>query len=378
MKTRVRSGEICIGKPIPRNVYDDNGMLLLRKGFQVSKGSQLDILISRGIYFDTDEGPVTRARVHEEAAKNGENDSLKTSFELIEHVYTHLENLCGNERACRDFPPAVMRLSKLIQKACDANMDATLSTILWASETKYSIKHQVDSAIACEVILRKIGYSPEKRLSALAAALTMNIAMISLQDSLYSHGKRLHERLREAVNAHIVQGVEKLRTLGVQDKEWLEIVFQHHERINGDGYPEGAEGGRICEPARILAIADLYCAKVAGRSYRSSLPANIAIGEVISDKRGHGLDITLARLFATLLGLYPPGAIVRLANGETSIVTHVGSKLDMPLVSSILRSNGIAYSNPMPRNCKDSQFAVKEVVPQALKLAVNRYRLWDF
>jgi HD-GYP domain-containing protein (c-di-GMP phosphodiesterase class II) len=380
VKIRLMPGDFVVGRPITYNIYDENGKLLLKYGHVLTTHLQIDTIISRGAYINSrDPNPAICAVVtstKEFIINDYHLSDSGSSFELIKLVYASLEQLYCRLYSCNNLPHVIVRLSKLIQQACEQDRDASLSTILLQSDVKYSIKHQADAAIACEIVLKYLGYSHQDRLSVLAAALTMNIALIDLQDELYYQRRDLSTTQREIISSHVTQGVEMLHSLGAADQLWLDVMLQHHELIDGSGYPAGSKHEEIIEPSRILTIADIYCAKVAARAYRRPLPPHKAIREIYYRERGHCIDGDLAKLFATEIGIYPPGSIVRLLNGDIAVVTRKSDRIDQPVAYSVIRPDGSAYLVPVRRDRCDGEFAIRTADCLPERLNIDRYRLW--
>jgi HD-GYP domain-containing protein (c-di-GMP phosphodiesterase class II) len=80
---------------------------------------------------------------------------------------------------------------------------------------------------------------------------------------------------------------------------------QHHESFDGSGYPARLAGEAIALLARVIAVAERYCAAISERAYRPAVPASIA------------LDPSISVLLERALGRWPPGTVVRLRSGET-------------------------------------------------------------
>ena len=68
-----------------------------------------------------------------------------------------------------------------------------------------------------------------------------------------------------------------MRQAGIDDQAWLDCVLLHHETGNGSGYPFGRHADEIPDAARIVSLADRYCARVSSRSYRKSMVPNAAL-----------------------------------------------------------------------------------------------------
>ena len=221
--------------------------------------------------------------------------------------------------------------------------------------------------------------SSEERLPLLAAALTMNIAMIELQDVLFRQKERLTAEQQRVVKDHPLCGAELLRTYGVTDEVWLRAVSHHHEFMDGSGYPQGLRGEEIDKNARLLMLADVYCAKLFPRSYRSPLQPDVAAREMFTGGRGHSLDQDLAKLFIKELGIFHPGLFVRLANDEIAVVIRRGEKIHHPVVNSVVKVDGSPYLAPKKRDCSNEEFKITGSVAQKdVPVCINRQVVWGY
>lgn len=133
--------------------------------------------------------------------------------------------------------------------------------------------------------------------------------------------------------------------LGIDDPLWLDTVRQHHENMDGSGYPDGIEGARIVLTARILWVADLYCANLwARRCRRPDEP--LAAGELFGQQRGQ-LDSQVAvQVSPRRLG-YSPGALIRLASRERACVTRRNRNRLIRFAVSFLDGRGRPF-DPAP------------------------------
>ncbi len=213
-----------------------------------------------------------------------------------------------------------------------------------------AVRHCLQSALVAAVMGECLGW-PETRLKSLiAAALTMNLAQMRLHEHL-AHGARvLTDTQREAIRQHPLRSAEMLTHAGVKDEEWLSAVRAHHEHLDGSGYPACLSGEAIPLSARILRVADYYCAKVGARHYRPPRSPEQALRELFGTQRQR-LDMRLAAHLLRRLGLYPPGTLVRLANRETAVVTRQpGSRKAPRLVVSFLDYRGQLRERPLARD----------------------------
>lgn len=372
-KKRVNTGDIIIGRPLSHDVYDAEGVLLLQRGQILESQKQIDTLLARGLYFIFN---VLPARIQSTKAEKLHD---ATPFGLIDDIYFQLSTLCKSQNTKVNFPSRVIDLCKRLQQACQKDADAALGAIFLSKERKYSIMHQIHCALVLEIFLKHLGRSSAERLPLLAAGLTMNIAMIGLQDVLFNQKGVLTEGQRVEVKNHPHRGAELLRSYGVADEAWLTTVLQHHEFIDGSGYSQGLRGDDICQTARMLMLADIYCAKLFPRAYRVPLHPDRAAREMFTGSRGHCFDMDLSKLFIKELGLFHPGSFVRLSNGEIAVVIRRGEKIHHPIVCSVVKADGSPYLAPRQRDCSKDEFAITDsVAPKDITININKRQLWGY
>jgi HD-GYP domain-containing protein (c-di-GMP phosphodiesterase class II) len=372
-RLKVKTGEITIGEPLVWDVYDDKGVLLLQTGYIIETSTQLDILMSRGIFHIS-------GKSSDESDVGSDLQEEIPPFELIDNIYSRLERLicsCTPETE-KDFPAKIIKLCHSLQKACKQDTDAALSTILLGTAGRYSIKHSIDIAIICEVIGQAMEMPADERFSMVAAALTENIAMTPLSDILFSQKAPLTDEQRKKIDGHPAGGAEMLRSFDVNDQIWINAVLKHHESSDGKGYPAGLQGEAVPPYARLIAISDFYCAKITGRGYRPPLSSLKAMQYIFpaGDSR---IDVSIAELFVKTLGIYLPGTFLHLKSNQIAVVTHRGEKIHFPIVHVVTERDGLPLPGPMRQDTSDPSFGIVRIVPPGkVAIKVNRHQLWDY
>lgn len=359
----IHPSELHVGQPLPCDAYDDKGTLLLREGHVITSGRQIEKLMQQALLADTSP---------DDAAK----EVARTSpLAFVLSARQHLQALF-NATSPPDFPAEVSRIAGMVRRACKLNADVALASILMRREGLYTIRHAVNVAIACQIAGTAMKLAPAELAATLAAALTMNIGMLELQQQLQALDGPLTDAQQAAVRGHCERSVAMLRGYGVTDALWLEIVQDHHERPDGSGYPAGKAGEAIGLPAQLLSLADVYCARVSCRDSRPAMLPNVALRWLFLNE-GVAVNEHLAALFIKALGVYPPGTGVRLRNGSIAVVTHRGATGHMPKVASITTQDGLRVGVPIRRRGDESAHAVSEVVDlDGLQLAVGMEALW--
>ncbi len=376
-RIRVRKGEVLIGRPLRWDVYDDSGQLLLSKGYIVANERQRQRLLNEGWHVKGELLPAAS----DEIAADGEPAIGGNPFITLDQLTLRLEGILGMiQRGVTDVAPQqrIRKLGKIIQVLCRHEADASLGAAHLHHETPYPYRHSVHTALLCELVARRLGWESDRRLSLVSAALSSNVAMTELQAELVDQAEPLNDAQWDAIQAHPQKGYEMLRAAGVTDTLWLRAVLQHHECLNGRGYPAGVKGDDVLPEARLLGLADRYHAMVTGRSYRNGMLVKEALRRIFLDV-GQELGSRLAQIFIKELGIYPPGSVVRLVNGEIAVVTRRKGVLGGPMLAAIANRKGEHYAQPLYRDCSDSEeYAIKEICPSSTPLPFGVSRLWGY
>lgn len=186
----------------------------------------------------------------------------KTPFVILGALPGVVERLFGYMSVEPNFAGRVLAVSNVIQDACGIDRDASVAWVFIGPDARYVIAHPIHTAILCELVARQLGWSEHERLSLLSAALTMNIGKFVLQHKLSVLAAPLTSAQRSEMQAHCANGVAVLQKLEVDDSVWLTAVAQHHERLDGSGYPQALSAEVIQREAHLNAVADVYVALV--------------------------------------------------------------------------------------------------------------------
>ena len=144
----------------------------------------------------------------------------------------------------------------------------------------------------------------------------------------------------EQIQEHTSAGFEILRRQGEIGLLSAHIAFQHHERMDGSGYPRGLTGSEIHLYGRIVAVADVYDALVSDRAYRPRfLPHKAA--ELLLEQSGQFFDSEIVHHFLQQVAFYPTGTLVRLSTGIIGVVVDVNKPITTrPIVRALYDTEG--------------------------------------
>ncbi len=205
------------------------------------------------------------------------------------------------------------------QLLANPNLIINLADIRTADS--YTFAHSVNVA----VMALSTGISlqiPRSRLRNIGmGALLHDLGKILIPNHILNKKGKLTKKEFEEIKKHPRFGYEMFRTQrGYVNAATALIIYQHHERMNGEGYPEKLKGEQIHTFARICAVADVYDALVSDRPYRLAFQPHIALQ--ILESSVEEFDTDILRIFFQHIAAYPIGTFVGLNNGLVGIVTY--------------------------------------------------------
>jgi len=373
--SRITPEVLKIDQPVPWPIYDEFGKLLMAKGAILKSDRQKEVLARVGLFArevknDTSSQLPQPVRFRRKVNPFAEFDDLCLKLEETFRILD--QDKSPNPETIKK---RIYEIATNIQGLAEYDADALLGAVHLADQFPYPVHHPMQMAILSELIMERLQLSQELRLAVLAAALTCNIAMNSYQQRLHQQKQPLNASQRKVIEKHPEQSRNKLAALGIDDQLWLELVVQHHEKLDGTGYPCGLKGDSIRREARILALADVYSAMVTPRPYRNPIKHKDSLKNIFT-QRGRKFDAKLTLLFLNELGLYPPGVYVRLNNGELAVVVGRTPDPKSPLVASVKKSCGNLFLSPRRRNTGSQGFAIKSACNVNERIRINPATLW--
>ncbi|MFM9434480.1 HD-GYP domain-containing protein (c-di-GMP phosphodiesterase class II) [Janthinobacterium sp. CG_23.3] len=345
VQRRIIFSDLVPGAPLPWDLYsfDRNGGPLLRKGQLLNDQGQIDTLLAAGL-FVVDESPPSVLHLLNEANKR------------LERMLHELRDKHNAEHELRDVARDVLR-------AFELNPDIALACLfLNQIAGTYAVRHCIETALVAILVARGMQKTRQETLVITAAALTMNVGMLRHNDSFQSKHTPLTREEMEIVRRHPEESADLLKCAGIDDEEWISCVMLHHENDDGSGYPGGKTSDEITQNAKLIGLADRYCAHVSARNYRRSVLPDQALHKIFLNTE-YKIDPALAEQFVLRLGKYPPGSLVRLRNGEVGVVTaasgsHVHALRD---AAGIVIPAALLASAPL-RSTSEPEFAIAEAL----------------
>ncbi|MEK9951235.1 MAG: HD domain-containing phosphohydrolase [Curvibacter sp.] len=382
-----------VGKPLPVNVWNAEGVLLLRKGQPIVSEQHRDKLYA-----------------HNASTTESEAQAWQRSYERMVHTLL-MEGVAVDDIARMPMPSAIRerdyhtgeqlnggwldlqevlrgilyqgglalnplaRLAALENKAralLKADPDDSLFCLFQAladSSLGYCATHALLSACICELAAEKLGLNEQQRQSLMSAALTMNIGMAREQDVLARQSHVPTPEQRQLIKEHPELSLKILVWLGIEDVEELDLVRWHHQPESTEGLPHNLQARRL------LNMTDIFVAKMAARRTRDAL-SPIESAKSIYLQTEQDVTASVGAALTAAIGFYPPGTYVRMASGETAVAVQRGLRANTPWVIPIIDRNGMPSFNYHCLDTGDPAHAIAApVLFRGGKVAVNVERV---
>lgn len=195
-----------------------------------------------------------------------------------------------------------------------------LAFIKDSEDENYLPYHSVNVCILSIELGLGLGHAKPELIELGISALLHDMGMIE-HLHLSNQARRLTAREYSEVKNHPIKGLEILRKIKNLNKIVPYVVHQHHERLDGSGYPRGLKGESISEYARIVGLADAYEAMVHQRSYRSKFLPLEGMREILNRKEAFGHK--LIKILIEKIGVFPIGTLAELNTKEKILVVKL-------------------------------------------------------
>ncbi|MDH3729740.1 MAG: HD domain-containing protein [Acidimicrobiia bacterium] len=208
----------------------------------------------------------------------------------------------------------------------DGSAALLLSTV--KSHDEYTFYHSVNTCILALALGKAIGLTPEELMPIGTGALLHDIGKTAVRASTLNHPGQLDAEAWSEVETHPQEGAQAILAGGGLGHEVAAMVaMEHHVRFDGGGYPHGYSVDH--KPhlfSSLVSVVDVYDALTTRRRYRRAATPNGAMRTLVRES-GAAHHPDLVRALVGLMGVYPIGSIVRVAGGESVVVTgHDGSR----------------------------------------------------
>jgi putative nucleotidyltransferase with HDIG domain len=229
---------------------------------------------------------------------------------------------------------AVSRLVTGIVDSILRNADALVSLSRLKSFDEYTFFHSVNTSVLSVALGRRLGFSPEDLHLLGSGTLLHDIGKTKIPLEILNKPGRFEAHEFEIMKQHALRGVEVLRaTTGFQE-DIIRPALEHHERVDGTGYPFGRQRAELTPFGLIASIVDVYDAMTSDRCYHKGMPAHRVLQHLYNLGQDGHLESKFVQQFIQCVGVYPVGSCVLLDSGEAAIVSQLNE--DQPVSPKLI------------------------------------------
>lgn len=333
---------------IPHNTQRKRGVI--KKEETVDKIRRMGV---KYVYIDTAKGldtqdsePASEVDQRNEAALQdvgGEKPGLSAKVPLEEEIvvaqqiHSQAQNLVGDflnnvkVGAALEVAP-IHELADELQNSVLRNPNALSCLGRIREKDNYLLEHSVNLSVLMSLFGNHRGLSADVLHQTIVGALLHDLGKILTPDEILHKPGRLTPEEFEVMKLHARHSRDILAATDGIGEISVITAAQHHEKLNGTGYPEGLKGDEISEYGRMVAITDVYDAITADRVYHKGMTPTQGLKKLLEWSGDH-LDPVLVKQFIRCVGLYPVGALVLLESGRLGVVVEANdSDQRLPVV----------------------------------------------
>lgn len=328
MPRQISSSLLREGMTLGRSLYDAKGHVLLREGIAlkpsyIQRIQQLfPVVYIHEPEFEDLEVPETipqelRQALHQTLADQWER--LKTQpSDTVQLEETQFARALRNQ--LKQLIDAVQNTPCIMEN---------LASLAGYDNSTYT--HSINVAIYAAIVGIALHLRESRILDLCVAAILHDVGKMWIPGEILNKPGSLNEEEWNTLKSHTTLGHAFLLRQPELSYPVANCALEHHERLDGSGYPRGLLGNDIHEFAKITAVADVYDAMVTHRPYRKGLLPSDVMEHLVA-LSGVQFDPEVVQAFTEKVSLYPVGTEVTLSDGRSAVVTNRSSDPSQPVV----------------------------------------------
>ncbi|MDR0320132.1 MAG: HD-GYP domain-containing protein [Treponema sp.] len=271
---------------------------------------------------------------------SGPYRAYKSLIEKLNSIYVRLKG--GDDIEMR----AIDNISVQLLRDLRDNPDSFVGFILGGEVSGNELaKSSVNTAILSALMAQELKLPHHKIHNIVSGALLHDIGMLRLSKGITEKKGGLSEAELEQIKSHPSHSSKIITKELFGPQEVNVISLQHHERWDGQGYPNSLSGQAIDIGARVVSVADAFEAMVSKKSYRNSIVGYQAIKNLLADN-ARRFDPAVIISFTKIMGIYPIGSIVKLNDSSIARVINVNTDAPLrPVIQLLTDKNGNVFTS---------------------------------
>ena len=274
----------------------------------------------------------------------------KTRISAIQNVATAFHSVEENGT----FDPAPLQgiSENILQDIIAQQKNLVQLTDIRLHDT-YTFAHSVNVAILSSLLGVLLKLSREEQLKLTLGGLLHDIGKVTVPYEILTKAGHLSDDEWSVMQGHPEAGRQRLKKMFPNDTLLSTIALQHHEHIDGSGYPNHLKGEQIHRYGRIVAIADVYDALTSVRPYKRAYTPSVAHRLMATCSPGH-FDLDLLKLFFDNVAIYPVGTILKTQDGYAIVKKVEFGYTLTPVVCVFANREGKLLDTPSDLDLKEA------------------------
>ncbi len=214
-------------------------------------------------------------------------------------------------------------VSKITDESIDLifnNPDALACVINIRHKDEYLLEHSVAVSVLITIFAFYLKLEKEIVRKLAIGAFLHDVGKIKTPDKILNKPGKLTDDEFEIMKEHATHSINIIKTAPGISALSLEVARLHHEKLNGEGYPNGVKADKISKYGRMISICDIFDALTSSRCYKEGYPQVKGFSILRALAKSNQLDANLVDTFIKCMGVYPVGAVVQLDSNRLAIV----------------------------------------------------------
>jgi len=319
---------------LARSIRNDEGLILLGEEVELTATiiKRLEQLGIHRLYIE--DHRAEDVEIQEILSETTRNEALKT----IRSNYQEFMNDARQGRL-RNSPHLGREFRRVLDMILDELKDHEQAMIMLNTmqvTDHYLFQHSLNVCLYAIMLGNSLGYSQEQLGILGLGAMLHDIGKTLVPEKILLKPGSLTDEEMKIMRKHTEDGFRMLKDIPNISLIVAHCALQHHERLDGSGYPRGIQGDDIHDYGKLLAIVDTFDAMTTHRIYKTAALPHQAV-EVLYTGAGSLYDMQMIQLFRDRVAIYPPGTTVELNTGEIGIVVDINASLPhRPVVRIIM------------------------------------------
>ena len=224
------------------------------------------------------------------------------------------------------------KLNSVMKEYFMKNRSVLTEVVLLRDDHKYTFEHSINVAMLSTMIGMDLELSDSELYNLIVGAVLHDIGKIQISNAILDKPSKLTDSEFRSIQNHPLYGVQLSNGLESVNDDIRRIILQHHEKLNGTGYPNGLNNNKIDPLAKIVTVSDIFDAVASNRSYHTAKSTYKSMLIVQGDAEKGLIDKDVANTLKKNIILYPQDTILTLSNGMTVIVIQPDEDNNRPIV----------------------------------------------